>query len=367
MTDIRMQRLAKLVVQYSVQVKEGDWVLVIGDVKTEPLLDLVVKEVLLAGGHPQIKMDSEAAQETMYQYATEKQLAFVSPTEKMLVEKIDGYIYLQGNRNTRTLSAVDPAKQQVFRRARRSISETMMERSATGDLRWVITQFPCDANAQEADMSLKNYENFVYQAVFCDREDPVAEWQAIHVEQDRIIKWLEGKKKISVKSANADLTLSIDGRTFINSSGKNNMPSGEIFTSPIEDSAKGWVNFSYPAITNGREVSGVRLKFEDGKVVDASAEKNEAFLISQLDMDEGSRYLGEFAIGTNYGITQFTKNILYDEKIGGSFHMAIGAGFPEAGSKNKSAIHWDFICDMREDGEIAADGEIFYQNGKFII
>jgi aminopeptidase len=367
MTDIRMQRLAKLLIGYSVRVKEGDWVIITGDVITEPLMNLVVKEVLLAGGNPEVRFSSDKLQETRLEYATEKQLSFVSPLERMAIEKVDGYIYLMGDRNTRTLSAIDPAKQQASARARRDLSEIMMKRSATDDLRWVITQFPCDANAQEADMSLKNYEDFVYKAVYCHKENPVAEWLAIHEEQDRIIKWLTGKKKIAVKSANADVTLSIEGRSFINSSGKNNMPSGEIYTSPVEDSVNGWVKFTYPAITNGREVSGIELKFKDGKVVHATAQKNEEFLLSQLDVDEGSRYLGEFAIGTNYGIQQFTKNILYDEKIGGSFHMAVGNGFLEAGSKNVSAIHWDMICDMRDDGEISADGEIFYQNGKFII
>jgi aminopeptidase len=181
------------------------------------------------------------------------------------------------------------------------------------------------------------------------------------------VDWLEGKKQVTVKSPNADLTLSIEGRTFINSDGKNNMPSGEIFTGPVEDSANGWVEFTYPAIRRGREVTGVRLEFEDGKVVKAKADKNEAYLISQLDSDEGARYLGEFAIGTNYGIQQFTKSILYDEKIGGSFHMAVGAGYPETGSVNKSSIHWDFICDIKEDSEILVDGELLYKDGEFQI
>jgi aminopeptidase len=367
MNDVRMERLAKLLVEYSVRVKEGDWVIITGDVITEPLVDLLVKEVLLAGGNPDVRFTSDALRETRLTYATEKQLSFVSPLERMSIEKVDGYIYLMGDRNTRTFSGIDPAKQQTNARARRDLSEIMMKRSATDELHWVITQFPCDANAQEADMSLKSFTDFVYKAVYCDKENPVAEWKAIHEEQDRIIKWLDGKKKIAVKSANADVTLSVEGRSFINSSGKNNMPSGEIFTSPVEDSVNGWVKFTYPAITGGREVSGIELKFENGKVVHATAQKNEEFLISQLDVDEGSRYLGEFAIGTNYGIQQFTKNILYDEKIGGSFHMAVGNGFLEAGSKNTSAIHWDMICDMREDGEISADGEIFYQKGKFLI
>ena len=337
MPDIRMEKLAHLLVNYSIAVKEGDWVVITGDTSTEPLADLVVKEVLLAGGFPQILFNSESIDETRYQYANDKQLSYVSPTERLIIEKMDGYIYLQGNRNTRNLSGIDPQKIQVYRRARRDLSDLMMERSATGDLRWVITQYPSFANAQEADMSLKNFENFVYQATYTDKENPLAEWHAIETQQQKIVDWLKGKKQITVKSANAELSLSIDGRTFINSCGKNNMPSGEVFTSPVENSMNGWVNFTYPAIYNGREVTGVHFEIQDGKVVKAGATKNEAFLLSQLDIDEGSRYFGEFAIGTNYGITKFTKNILYDEKIGGSFHAAIGSGFPEAGGKNKSA------------------------------
>lgn len=367
MTDIRMQRLAKLLTEYCIQVKEEDWILIVGDISTEPLANLVVQQVLMAGGYPQVLFSSELIDETRYHYASEKQLSFIPPTEKLLMEKMNGYIYLQGNRNTRSLSGIDPHKQQVFRRARRELNEIMMDRFAANELPWVITQFPCFADAQEADMSLKDFEDFVYQATFTDKEDPVAEWRAIFAQQQQIVDWLKGKKQITVKSVNAELTLSVDKRRFINSAGENNMPSGEVFTSPVENSANGWVNFTYPAIYYGREVTGVHLEFKSGKVVKASATKNEEFLHSQLDMDEGSSFLGEFAIGTNYGITRFTKNILYDEKIGGSFHLAIGSGFAETGGLNKSAIHWDFICDMREDGEIAADGEIFYRQGKFII
>jgi aminopeptidase len=193
----------------------------------------------------------------------------------------------------------------------------------------------------------------------------VKRWQEVHDRQERLIEWLKGKQRLSLRSPNCDLQLSIAGRNFINSDGKNNMPSGEIFTSPVEDSANGWVNFTYPAVYSGREVTGVKFEFKDGKVVQASAEKNEAYLLAMLDSDEGSRYLGEFAIGTNYGIQRFTKSILYDEKIGGSFHLAVGAGFPEVGEVNQSSIHWDFICDIHQDSEIRVDGELFYKDGQF--
>ncbi len=200
-----------------------------------------------------------------------------------------------------------------------------------------------------------------------DQDDPIAAWNKVYDDQQHLVEWLKGKKYMSVRGPHIDMSLSIDGRTFINSDGKHNMPSGEIFTGPVEDSVNGWVKFNYPAIRAGREVEGVELEFRHGQVVRASARKNEEFLISQLDSDAGARYLGEFAFGTNYGITRFTRSILFDEKIGGTLHMALGAGYPETGSTNKSSIHWDLICDMRQDSEVVVDGELFYKNGQFMI
>ena len=191
-----------------------------------------------------------------------------------------------------------------------------------------------------------------------DIDDPVGHWQRFSAWQQRIVDWLKGKSEVHVICPETDLRLNVAGLTFINSDGKHNMPSGEVFTGPVEDSVEGHVLFSYPAIYRGREVSGIRLSFEKGKVVQASAEANEDLLLQTLDTDERSRYVGEFAIGTNEGITQFTRQILFDEKINGSFHMALGAGYPETGSKNQSAIHWDMICDMREGGEIVVDGPV---------
>jgi aminopeptidase len=242
-----------------------------------------------------------------------------------------------------------------------------MRRSAAGEHRWVGTLFPTNAYAQEADMSLSDYEDFVYGACFADKEDPAAEWTRMANTQQKLVDWLVGKKEVKVEGPNIDLTLSIEERTFINSHGRRNMPCGEIFTGPVENSVNGWVRFSYPAIQNGREVSGIELYFEEGKVVKATAKKNEDFLHSMLDSDAGARYLGEFAIGTNNSINRFTKSILFDEKIGGTIHMAVGAGYPETGSNNKSSVHWDMICDMRDGGKIWVDGTEFYDSGKFLV
>ncbi len=312
-------------------------------------------------------MNSDAINEYSLKYANDDQITWIPPTTKMLYQEADVLIALRAFDNTRHMSGIDPRKQQLQGKARQELMHTYMTRSASGDLKWTLTQYPCEAYAQDADMSLDEYEDFVYSATYCDRDDPVKEWQRIHDEQQVAVDWLKGKKEVVLKSPNVDLTLSIAGRTFINSDGKHNMPSGEVFTGPVEESANGWVKFTYPAIEQGKEVTGIQLEFKDGKVARATADKNEDFLLAMLDSDKGSRYLGEFAIGTNYGIQKFTRSILYDEKIGGSFHMALGAGYPETGSKNVSAIHWDMICDLRKDSEIHIDGELFYKDGKFMI
>jgi aminopeptidase len=220
----------------------------------------------------------------------------------------------------------------------------------------------------EAEMGFEEYQDFVFRAMHADVDtpDPVAYWQGIEKEQQGIIDRLQGHDLVELRGPNVELSLSIKGRKFDNASGKYNLPDGEVYTGPVEDSANGWVCYTYPAVYQGRVVEGVELRFESGKVVKATAKKNEDFLLQMLDTDPGARYLGEFAIGTNYQIDRFTRNILFDEKIGGSFHMAVGAGYPETGSQNKSIIHWDMICDMRQDSEIRVDGEVVYRNGKFV-
>jgi aminopeptidase len=218
-----------------------------------------------------------------------------------------------------------------------------MKRQNTGELRWTLTQFPCAAAAQDAGMSLTEYEDFVYGACMLDSKDPVAHWKNVAKEQDRLVEYMKGKDKVEVHGDNIDLTLSVKGRKFINARGDKNMPDGEIFTGPVEDSVNGRVRFTYPAIYNSHEVQGVEIEFKDGKAVNATARSGQDFLTATLDTDKGSRYLGEFAIATNEGIKQFTRNILFDEKIGGTVHMAFGASYPNSGGVNESTIHWDMI------------------------
>lgn len=367
MTDPRLKKLADLLVNYSLRIQPGDWVWILAQPVAEPLLREVAAGIVRAGGRPTIQMSMDSVTEAVLGASNPEQLAWISPVEQMLYEQADVRLNILATENTRALSSLDPEQQKLHGMARRGLFDTFMQRSARKEVRWNVVQYPCPAFAQEADMSLAAYEDFVYGACFCDRDDPVADWNKLYESQQRIVEWLKDKKQVTVKSPNADLTLSVEGRTFINSDGRSNMPSGEVFTGPVEDSANGWVQFTYPAIRGGREVEGVRLEFKDGRVVKATAEKNEAYLVSQLDSDEGARILGEFAIGTNYGIQRFTKSILFDEKIGGTFHMAVGAGYPETGSVNKSAIHWDFICDLRQNSEITVDGELLYKDGQFVI
>jgi aminopeptidase len=342
-------------------------VLVTGETLAEPLLKAIYVEVLKAGGHPILMPSLPGTEELLFRHGSDEQIQHIPPPVKLVAETYDVRINVRGQANTRSMSNVDPARMVLRNQAHTELTRTFMQRSASGELRWVGTLFPTNAYAQDADMSLSEYEDFVYGACMPDLDDPVGYWRGFSAWQQRIADWLEGKEHVRIVGPNTELELSIAGRTFINSDGRHNMPSGEVYTGPVEDSVEGHVTFSYPAIHQGREVTGVQLWFEGGAVVKASAKKNEDFLLKTLDTDEGSRYVGEFAIGTSEGISRFTGQILFDEKISGSFHMAMGAGYPETGSKNESAIHWDMICDLREAGRIWVDEILLYENGKFVI
>jgi aminopeptidase len=367
MADPRVEKLAKVLVSYSTCVQPGDKVLVQADTLAEPLVKAVYARVLQAGGYPITHLSLPGMEELFFRHAMEDQIRHVPEPFRLIMETYDVRIVLRAAANTKALSGIDPAKMVLHSQAGRGLMKTFMERSAADELRWVVTIFPTDAYAQDADMSLSAYEDFVYGACMPDLDDPVGYWQRFSAWQQKIVDWLKDRERVHVKGPGTELHLSIAGRTFVNSDGKNNMPSGEVFTGPVEDSVEGYVHFSYPAIYQGREVTGVRLRFEKGRVVEAAADKNEDFLLQTLGTDDGARYVGEFAIGTNEGITRFTRQILFDEKINGSFHMALGAGYPETGSRNESAIHWDMICDLRDGGEIWVDDELLYQNGKFVI
>jgi aminopeptidase len=264
------------------------------------------------------------------------------------------------------MTNIDPKKQAISSAAQQEIHQLFLDRAARKELRWCLTLYPTNASAQDAEMSLDDYEKFIFKAAHVEKKDPIAYWKQVYRDQEKIRRLLEKKKQLRVVAKDTDLTLSVAGRKWINCHGKENFPDGEVFTGPVENSAEGEIRYSFPAVHGGREVEEIHLWFKKGKVVKAKAEKGAAFLHAMLDMDKGARFIGEFSFGTNYGITRYTKNTLFDEKIGGTIHIAIGSGYPETGSKNKSSLHWDMMCDLRKHGEVYADGDLIYRNGRFL-
>ena len=368
MTDSRVDKFARILVDYSTRVGPGDDVAITTTTVAEPLARALYSLVLERGGHPHVLLDFPDQDELLFAHADDELLKFVNRFKKIAFEEFDVLIKVRAQTNPRGLSDVPPERQAVHQRAHSGLLEAQMRRGAQGSLRWMSTLFPTHAYAEEAGMAYDEYLDFVYRAIHADEDtaDPVAHWQSVEREQRRYLELFQGRDRVQLRGPNVDLALSVAGRMFINACGHNNMPDGEIYTGPVEDSLNGWVRFTYPAMIQGRIVDGVELVFEDGKVIDASAEVNQDFMLEMLNIDPGARYVGEFAIGTNYQIDRFTKSILFDEKIGGSFHMAVGAGYPETGSRNRSVIHWDMICDMRQDSEILVDGELVYRDGKFV-
>ena len=367
MKDTRVEKLADVLVNYSVSVKPGDKVLLSAPSTAAPLIGEVYKKILQAGGLPMTWLGQPDLSEILYTYASDEQLQYIPEPYKVFVETFDVEISMIADENTKALTNIDPQRMALRRKAWSDINHRYLERAANKELRWTLTLFPTHAHAQDAEMSLSEYEDFVFNACMPDINDPVSYWKRVYAQQEKVIEWLKDKKEVHITAPETDLRLNIGGRKFINCACKENVPDGEIFTGPVEDSVEGHVYFSYPSIYGGRQVDGVRLWFEKGKVVKATAEKNEDFLLKTIDTDEGSRYVGEFAIGTNEGINRFTGEILFDEKIGGSFHMALGEGYPESGSKNVSGLHWDMICDLRKGGQITVDGQLLYKDGKFVI
>lgn len=372
MTDLRVQKFARVLVEHSARIEPGDRVLLEGTTAAEPLLRELFIQIMEKGGHPHLMMSLPGlmpfSQDELYlTYAhTDAQLEFTPTFYKLAYEQFESRIRIHSATNTRGTTNIPPEKLTRHSKALSSITEAQFRRGADGSFKWVTTQFPTEAYAQEANMSFKDYEDFVFNAIHTQEDDPITFWRSVQQSQQAAVDYMKGKKQVVLRGPNVELTLSVAGRTFMNSFGTYNMPDGEIYTGPVEDSANGWVKFTYPANYGGTSVEGAELTISNGRVEKATARRNQDFLLRTLDSDAGSRYLGEFAIGTNFDIQQFTGQILFDEKIGGSFHMAFGAGYPETGSRNKSAIHWDMICDMRTDSEILVDGELFYKNGQFV-
>ena len=368
--DTRISRWAKTLVNYCLEVQPGQTVLIGAGPAAEPLVAEVYREVLRAGGHPVPQITLSGLAEILLKEGNDEQLSWLNPVDQLLAERADARLMIGSETNTRALSGVDPRRQAAHSRAYRALRELRSNRSAAGEERWCLTLFPTEAYAQDAGMSLADFAEFVYEACFLNSEDPAERWRELGRQQQFYSDWLRDKREAHVIGPDTDFHVAFPGRIFRNSDGKRNFPSGEFFTSPIEDSAEGTVRFTIPSVVGGHQVSDIRLRFERGKVIEATAAQGQAYLEQMLNMDEGARYLGEFAFGNNWGIQRGIQNILFDEKIGGTIHMALGNSYKECGGKNVSGLHWDMICDLRPaagGGEVYVDGTLFLKDGELVV
>ena len=366
MPDPRHQKLAQVIVNYSLALKPEDKVAIHGSSIAAPLIKEIYREAVRTGAYVYTQINIDGLAEIFLREASDEQLTYVSERQRFDYDFPTASIHIHSDENTKHLSGIDPKRIAIRQAANAPLMERTMTRTAAKELRWCVTLFPTQSYAQDAGMSLSDYEDFVFGSMLLNDPDPVESWRKVKANQQHIVDYLSKHDEIHIVSPDTDVTYRTGGRIWTNAHGDFNFPDGEVFTGPIEDSVNGTVRFTYPAVYHGQEVEDVRLTFQNGRVVESSAGRNERFLNEMLDMDAGSRYLGEVAFGLNYGVQRFTKNILFDEKIGGTMHMALGASYPETGGKNVSALHWDIVCDLRE-GKVYADGELCYENGKFLI
>ncbi|MFO7675990.1 MAG: aminopeptidase [bacterium] len=366
MTDPRIDRMAGVIAGYSLGLGPGRLALLTGDVAGLPLLRAVFRRALALGALPVLRLADAETERILILEGSDEQLGHVPAFENAELEEIRARLVVRAPDNVAALAGTDPGRRALRARSRRSWFERFLERKAKGELASCLTQFPTEAAAQHAGMALADYEDFVYRACFVDRDDPVAAWQELSRGQQRYVDFLDTVAELRFEAPDLDLRLSVRGRKWINSDGRANFPSGEVFTGPVEDSAEGRVRFDIPAHYLGRPVEGAVLEFRAGRVVGHSADRGADALAALLDTDEGSRVLGEVAFGLNAGIDRPTGNILFDEKIGGTIHLAVGAGYPDSGSLNRSAVHADLIRRM-DPGRVLADGRLIYENGRFTI
>jgi len=361
----RLRRFAEVVVGYCGGVEPDDLVVLQGTMNVEPLIEQLYAAVLRAGGSPATRVMPELG-ELLLTEGSEEQIQWLTPGEREDIEQTDVWIVVEAPSNTKELTAVDPERQALRQRARSSLRERYLERALNGDLRWVLTAFPTNAAAQDAEMSLAEYEEFVYGSALLDADDPVARWREFSGELRRVVEFLSPKQELRFVTEGTDITFAVGGRTWVAADGHENFPDGEVFTAPHDESTDGVIAFTYPAVFEGRQVDDVRLRFRGGEVVEATASRGEDFLQEMVALDDGARRVGELAFGLNDAVSVFTRNILFDEKIGGTMHLALGSAYPECGGTNRSALHWDMICDLRSGSEVYADGELVYRDGRFL-
>jgi aminopeptidase len=366
MSDPRLARLADVVVGYSTSVRPGDIIRIEGSPASTPLIRELYRAAVRAGGHPTTELIVQETAEDLLLHGTDEQLEWVPIDVRWNVEHGDVLIAIDAPENTKYLSNVDPARMARRVKGREAYQELALQRFGRGEFRWVLCGYPTDASAQDAGMSVAQFEQLVYRAAFLEADDPVAAWTAFGQRLDRIGSMLEGKRELRLVAEDTDLKLGVGGRSWVRANGKVNLPDGEVFTGPVETNVEGTIRFSFPAMVRGRSADGVVLRFEAGEVVEAKARRGEEFLRQMIGVDPGARRVGEFAFGLNDEVTEYTGNLLLDEKIGGTVHLALGRSVPQTGGENVSALHWDMVCDLRDGGEVYADGELVYRDGAFV-
>jgi len=352
MVDPRVKKLSKILIGYSLKIKSGEKIVISGAADAEQLIKELYRLVLKKGAIPILDLSFDDSTYDYYKLANKKQLGNFPKHQYELVKNADAVIRIYSPLNTRMLTNIDPKKVTLRNKILKKIKDEMLKK------RWVLVAYPTNALAQEADMSLSEFQDFVYKATNID-------WEKKKKEMEKIKKRLDGGNTVRIVGKDTDITFSIKGRRGIVCAGEYNMPDGEVFYSPIETTTNGKISFSFPTIMQGREVDRIVLEFMNGKVIRATATKNEKFLKEMLNADAGAKYLGEFGIGLNYRLKKHIKNILFDEKLGGTIHLALGNAYPEAQGTNKSSIHWDLIKDLRKEGKVYLDGDIVFEKGRW--
>jgi aminopeptidase len=358
--DLDAATFADLLTGYCLEVQPGWQVLVRSTTLATPLLLELQRAIMERDAWCLLRMELPGEGRSFYEHAKERHLDTFASLAWEEARRIDATLAIQAPDDVRSLAGIDPALIARSARGRRDVREKLLTK------RWCTTLWPTEANAALAGMDLEDFSAFVAGALFLDRPDPVGGWAQLAAFQDQLIGRIERAQELRIEAEGTDLRLRVGKRKWINSDGRRNMPSGEVFTGPHETSATGTIRFTVPSSPAGVEVSGVRLTFRDGEVVGASAEEGEEYLLRALATDEGAKRLGEVGIGTNFGIDRAIGAILFDEKIGGTVHVALGRSYPETGGKNLSALHWDLICDLREGGRLTADGQVIQENGRFL-
>lgn len=353
--DLRINKAAEILVNYSTKIQKNDYVQIQTELEGKDLALECYKLCLKNGAYPTIKINLPSQNYIYYKNASMEQLKRFPKISYYETKNTDAFIFIRGSSNTKELTNIDSKKIAIRMKTTEKINQHRVDKT-----KWVVFNYPTNALAQDSEMSLPEFEDFVYNCVIQD-------WELMGKKNEKIKNMLDKGKNVHIIGKDTDLKFSIKGRKAINCSGEFNMPDGEVFIAPVENTVEGYIRYDFPAIYNGKEVDDVRLKFKNGRVIKAEAKKNEDFLKAMINTDKGSHYLGEFGIGTNYKIDKFTKHILFDEKIGGTIHLALGMAYKQGGGRNKSAVHWDMIKDLRENGKVLIDGKVLEENGKIMV